>query len=196
MVRANRQRVILEAAARLFAVHGFEATTVRQIAEASDLTSGSLFHHYASKREMLVQVVEEGTLRTQELVAQRLDGVEGAEERLRVLVSAHLESLHQDDSRPFMVVAATEWLTLTEEERGPIVATRDAYEDRWREVLSEAAVQGVVRQDPLLRLFLLGALNWTLFWYDSKAGLSLEELADRFCTQIVVPSGLRAPLAG
>jgi AcrR family transcriptional regulator len=183
--------VILEVAARLFAEKGFEATTVRQIADAADLTSGSLFHHYVSKREMLVKVVEEGTLRTQRTVAERLADLTDPEQRLRELVATHLASLHQDTWRPFMIVSATEWLSLTPEERAPIVATRDAYEQTWREVLADAAEAGLVRDDPLVRLFLLGALNWTLFWYDPDAGLSIPDLAGRFCAQIL-PADARA----
>lgn len=189
MARPNRQRVILEVAARLFAEQGFEATTVRQIAEAADLTSGSLFHHYASKREMLVKVVEEGTLRTRAKVDEQLADLTDPEERLRALVATHLASLHEDTWRPFMIVSATEWLTLTSEERAPIVTTRDGYEETWRQVLGDAAAAGLVRDDPLLRLFLLGALNWTLFWYDPTAGLRVPDLAERFCTQIVTPAG-------
>lgn len=185
MSRPSRQRMILEAAAKLFAEQGFHGTTVRQIADASDLTSGSLFHHYDSKRQMLIDVVEEGTLRTDGMVAQRLVGRDDPVDRLRELLTAHLEALHEDTWWPFMVVSATEWHALTDEERAPIVATRDAYEDLWREVLAGAAAAGLVSDDPLLRLFLLGAANWTLFWYDATAGMTPAELAEQFCSLVV-----------
>lgn len=185
MSRPNRQRIILEAAAKLFAEQGYEATTVRQIALASDLTSGSLFHHYGSKRQMLLEVVEEGTRRTHRLVSERLTGVDDPLNQLRILLTAHLEALHENSWWPFMVVSATEWHSLTEQEAAPVVAVRDAYEDLWREVLGRAAEAGLVSSDPLLRLFLLGAVNWTLFWYDPSAGLSPTCLAEQFCNLVV-----------
>ena len=51
----------------------------------------------------------------------------------------------------------------------------------WDEALKEASAAGLVRGDlRLLRLAMLGSLNWSLQWYSPKGSLSIEELADRF----------------
>jgi TetR/AcrR family transcriptional regulator, cholesterol catabolism regulator len=49
----NRRSQIVNAAARLFAAFGYEATSVRQIADEVDILAGSLYHHFATKEEML-----------------------------------------------------------------------------------------------------------------------------------------------
>lgn len=56
---ADRKDQILLAAARLFAEHGFEQTTVRQIAEAVQIQSASLFHHFATKEDLLHAILRE-----------------------------------------------------------------------------------------------------------------------------------------
>ncbi len=54
-VRAGSERrdEILAIAAQLFAERGFAATTVREIADAAGILSGSLYHHFDSKASMV-----------------------------------------------------------------------------------------------------------------------------------------------
>jgi len=53
----TRQRV-LDAAAEVFAEHGFEGARIAQIAAAAGLSVGSIYNHYPSKAELLAAVVE------------------------------------------------------------------------------------------------------------------------------------------
>ena len=176
---AERRAAILRTAAELFAARGFAETTVREIADASDMASGSIFHHFVSKRELLVDVVAEGTVLTHALVDAGLAGVTDPAKRLTTLLACHLRALH-GESKPFTVVAMNEFQRLTAEERERVVAKRDAYEQVWTRVLADAAAAGVVSSDPLLRLFLLGAANHTVLWYDAGSRVSIDELAARF----------------
>lgn len=56
---ADRRAQILTAAAELFADYGYEATSVRQIADAVNILAGSLYHHFATKEEMLHHILRE-----------------------------------------------------------------------------------------------------------------------------------------
>jgi TetR/AcrR family transcriptional regulator, cholesterol catabolism regulator len=188
---AERRAAILRTAAELFAARGFAETTVREIADACDMASGSIFHHYVSKRELLVDVVAEGTVLTHALVDAGLAGVQDPGERLTTLLACHLRALH-GESKPFTVVAMNEFQRLTVEERERVVAKRDAYEQVWTRVLADAAAAGVVSSDPLLRLFLLGAANHTVLWYDATSRVSIDELAARFVALIDGSGGGRA----
>ncbi len=53
----DRRSQIIDAAARLFAEFGYEATSVRQIADEVNILPGSLYHHFATKEEMLHDVM-------------------------------------------------------------------------------------------------------------------------------------------
>lgn len=55
----DRRTQILRAAAKLFAEFGYEATSVRQIADAVDIQAGSLYHHFVGKEEMLHEIVRD-----------------------------------------------------------------------------------------------------------------------------------------
>lgn len=182
-----RKVAILEAAAELFATQGFDATSVRDVAAAADSQAGSVFYHFGSKRGLLAEVVREGSVRARARVEEQLDGVDDPRERLARALRGHLEALQGPESRPFTVVG-NEWLTkLTPEELEVVVPARDAYEQLWREVLADAAQAGVVTDDPLLRLLVLGATNFTVLWYRPDAGLSLDELCDRFLAFVTYP---------
>jgi AcrR family transcriptional regulator len=57
--RINRRDQIVEAASRLFVEHGYNATSVRQIAEAVGCTEAALYYHFKEgKRELLESVVQ------------------------------------------------------------------------------------------------------------------------------------------
>jgi AcrR family transcriptional regulator len=54
---ATRRDELLELAAAMFAERGLRATTVRDIADAAGILSGSLYHHFKSKEEMVDEVL-------------------------------------------------------------------------------------------------------------------------------------------
>ena len=63
---------IYETARELFLEHGFEATTVAQIAEAADIAPGTFFNHFASKQALLHEITNEVSVYLQALVDQQL----------------------------------------------------------------------------------------------------------------------------
>src|SRR5947208_14963208 len=74
---SERRAELLELAAELFAERGVRATTVRDIADAAGILSGSLYHHFSSKEGMVDEILR-GFLddlfgRYREIVAAGLD---------------------------------------------------------------------------------------------------------------------------
>lgn len=66
---------IFEAAARLFAEHGYSHVTTQQIAEAAEVGNGTLFRYVGSKAELLVMVMNERLrLGTEHGLAMARDG--------------------------------------------------------------------------------------------------------------------------
>ncbi|HEX3947502.1 MAG TPA: helix-turn-helix domain-containing protein, partial [Acidimicrobiales bacterium] len=53
----DRREAILNAAAQLFASKGVAATTVREIADAVGILSGSLYHHFRSKQSIVEEIL-------------------------------------------------------------------------------------------------------------------------------------------
>ena len=174
----NRRGDIVRAAARLFREKGFEGTTVRDIAGAVGMRSGSPFYHFASKVEMLLAVMEEGLRQGLETTRAVLARELPPRERLLALVEAHLRTIHGPGS-DFIPVLLYDWRSLPEAEQRRIVAWRDQYDAAWQSALEALRAEGLLAVEPkLARLFILGAINFTALWYRRDGELSLADVAE------------------
>lgn len=177
----QRQLRILYGAARLFKDKGYAETSVRDIAAAVGVRSGSLFYHFKNKEEILAAVIEWGVREALERADYALNGARGARERLEALSRAHLETLLGETSEA-MAATLYEWRSLSSDPYEEILSLRDEYEAMWQEVLEEASSEGIIPPGDvaLLRRFALGALNWTVQWYSSDGELDVEGLTQGF----------------
>jgi AcrR family transcriptional regulator len=172
-----RPRALIASAAGMFRRYGFERTTVRDIAREAGVQSGSIFYHFASKEDLLVAVMLEGMRQFAAAAAGPLDDARTPRERLRALFLGHLTALHGGGDEQAVVIS--EWRSLPSASRRRVVRQRDKVEAVWIEALEAAAAAGLVHGDlRLLRLSMLGALNWTLQWYRAQGPLNLQQLAD------------------
>jgi AcrR family transcriptional regulator len=55
---ANSREQILDAAAELFTLHGYQATSTRQVAEAVGVKQASIYYHFHTKQEILGALLE------------------------------------------------------------------------------------------------------------------------------------------
>lgn len=185
----SARRVELRAAAaRLFRKVGYGRATVRDIAKAVGLQSGSIFYHFTTKEEILEEVMSEGMRHFLDAAAAALRDETSPRRRLRALLVGHLRALHSRDSDELAVVLS-EWRSLSPTSRRRIVKQRDEVDAAWNTVLGELAAAGELRGDlNVVRLAILGALNWSVQWYDKRGKLSIEELAGQLLDLFVPPS--------
>ncbi|MGB8652092.1 MAG: TetR/AcrR family transcriptional regulator [Mycobacteriales bacterium] len=178
----DRREVILERAADLFAKQGVAATTVREIAEAVGILSGSLYHHFASKDDIVDAIVSgfmddlvtryDAVLASGTDPASRLVGLV----RASVATSAehpHATEIYQNDARYLQAAD------------GPTVVRQSARAVRsaWIKVLEEGAAAGVFRDDvpvkvmyPLLR----DGLWLTARWFVPTKAYGYDQLAEDY----------------
>lgn len=170
---------LLKAAAALFSEKGYERTTVRDIASAVGIQSGSLFHHYPSKEAILCAVMRETIILNTQRMRLALSQTDDAKARLKALIKAELEFV-LGDTEAAMGILVYEWRSLAPASQTEILALREIYEAIWLEVIDAAKAQGLVRQESfILRRFLTGALSWTINWYRQDGSMDLEQLAEQ-----------------
>ena len=175
---------LLSAAARLFRKHGFDRTTVRDIARETGIQSGSLFHHFASKEDILFAVMMEVIRFNTERLRQAVAGIEDPVEQLRRLIRAELQSIVGDTSEA-MTVLVYEWRCLSPEKQQLALAERDIYERFWLDSLKAAKQAGAMQADPLvMRRLINGMTSWASNWYDPKGSLDLDGLADTILERV------------
>ena len=165
------REIILSASAILFCEYGYAGVSMRKIAESCEMKAGSLYHHFASKDQILTEVLNIGIQKVHAAVAAALsDRPEGALaiDCLRGAILGHLHALLENSSftsanvRIFRQVPAD------------VQHSNSRGAARLRGVVGWVFARSCKRQascasdvDPRsLRLMLIGALNATLEWFD------------------------------
>jgi TetR/AcrR family transcriptional regulator, cholesterol catabolism regulator len=177
----NRRHELLKAAAQLFRRKGFAATTTRDIAAAAGMQSGSPFYHFKSKDALLYAVMEagmQGAIARQQLAIAAALPAGNARAQLHSLVRAHFDMLH-GPGNDFIPVMLYETRSLNARQRSALAQLQIAYEAAWTPVLQALHDGGQLRAPvKLSRLLVLGALNWSVQWFDRTKEASLDDLAD------------------
>lgn len=178
--RGQGRRRILAAASERFAHHGYHGTSVRDIARDVGVGPSAIYAHFPSKAELLLALYEAGVGRMIDGLDRAVAGAQGPWDRLEAACAEHLRML-TDASGMALVVIRVQPADVAEVEQA-LVALRDAYEDRFRDLV--AALELTNGADArLFRLQLLGALNWTQTWYrpgqESPARIA-RQLIDTF----------------
>lgn len=170
---------LLEIAAVLFRDQGYASTTMRDIAQAAGMKAGSLYYHFQSKDQILDLVLERG-------LGEAIDNLETAlaalpptatfAERLGAAVTAYLRTMAEFG---VYTVASRQLLnSIPESIREKHLARRGDLDQIWADLLEEGRRSGAIPKKPspgIVRLFLLGALNWSSEWIDPQRK-SAEEL--------------------
>ncbi|MDO8376266.1 MAG: TetR/AcrR family transcriptional regulator [Aquabacterium sp.] len=170
---ATRERILLEAA-RLFRHHGYAATTLREVADASGIKAGSIYYHFESKDQILGEVLDKGIQVVAETVRQRVDALPAdatARERVAAAIEGHLWGLlHHGDFTSANIRIYGQIPAAAKNRHRKI---RRDYADYWDRLLEDALERGELRPDSstaVIRLFVIGALNWTVEWYNPQKG--------------------------
>lgn len=194
-----RKIEILDAAAECFMERGYHATSVDDVAARLDCTKGRIYHHYRSKTELFFDVHRAGMDR----LFAAIDAVPDAaspDEQLCAMLVAHANAMLEHHTYENVVAQGVQvhrFDQTTDEQRATmreLIASRDAFEDRFKIVLRAAIAAGsVAPMDVSIAVkTLLGGLQWSIFWYRPRDGATAQERAD-LARKMVAPliHGLR-----
>jgi len=171
----DRRQVILNVAAELFSEQGYDRSSIRDIASRAGLLAGSVYHHFPSKEELYLSVHREGFRRLMEAVEAAVAAGSDPWDRLARVCEVHVH----------LIVAGTPVDRVTgnslaladnHELLAKIRPVRQSYEKLFRELIDALPVApGIDRT--VLRLMLLGAMNWVFVWY-REGRRTPEQIAD------------------
>lgn len=190
--RPARRDEILVAAGLLFREKGYHATSMRDLARALDLQGSSLYSHFAAKEDVLWEIVS----RAAAAFRSASDSVPSdlpPDEKLAALIRAHLGVVAAELATA--TVFFQDWLHLGANRRLAMVAVRDAYQQRFVDVIAAGRAAGLFRTDDtrMAALIVMSALNWSYQWLDPDGRMSLEAVAEAYTKQLI--AGLKAESA-
>lgn len=189
---------ILVAAADVLQRNGYEATTMKDIAAAVNLTAASLYHHFRNKDALLLAVLEAGI----SLVGNQIEPIAASDlppaEKLRQMIRAHVLGLTQHTAigaamvfeiRSLMGLKPVSNIASEADRkayadfstrREAFFVRRDRFEQLFRQVIREGVEMGVFRgvDVGIFTKTMLGAHNWVGVWYRPAGRLSGEQIAE------------------
>lgn len=190
---SERRGELLQIAAELFAERGLKATTVRDIADAAGILSGSLYHHFDSKESMVDEI-----LRTflddlfghyEAIVAQKLP----PRARFEAIVTVSFDALERNHSA--VAIYQSEVRQLVDQPRFAYIRERlDQFRDMWKTLLREGMSDGSFRPDldvDLAYRFFRDTVWVGVRWYRPGGPVSIADVTQQYLA--IVLDGIGSP---
>lgn len=182
------QRRVLDAAAKIFRDYGYAGTTMRVIADEADLKAGSIYYHYKSKDELIGAVLDLGiqaVIETVDKAMAELPADATGRMKVETAIRAHLSAIIENGD--YTLATRRVFGQVPEAIREKNLKLRSGYANLWQDILKSAQASREFRSDvnmTFARLFILGALNWTVEWF-KPGGRSIEDVARIFASIIL-----------
>lgn len=187
IITAKREKtrgLILDKAAKLFSQRGYGSTTLKDIAADAGMQAGSLYYHFASKEALMVDVLELSIKFISDTVEKEIEKL-GDETNFEIILNAFIRG------HLVAILKHSDYTAATIRNNGQIPqavqatahAKREEYEGLWRKIMEKGKQDGVIRADideSILRLIILGSINWSSIWYNKKGESQIDDLANTY----------------
>ena len=189
---ASRRDELLKLAATMFADRGLKSTTVRDIADSAGILSGSLYHHFKSKEQMVEEVLKDFLdwlfERYQEIVATESTPLD----RVKGLFMASFEAIEHRHAQ--VVIYQDEAKRLSGQPRFSYVDERNKEQRKmWVDVLNQGIEEGYFRPDidvDLVYRFIRDTTWVSVRWYQPGGPLTAEQVGRQYLS--IVLGGITA----
>lgn len=184
----SRSAYILAVASHVMRERGYDATHLRDIAKRAQIPMGSMYYHFQTKEELFAAVYEEEINRLIAGVNAAIARFDDPWDRLEIACATHLQNLCGSKDVP-SYASPTNLPRIYGPARTRLILLNDRYEEMFKLLIAALDLPADLPSN-LIRLQLLGALNWTGVWY--KPGKSTpEEIAKSMVG--VIRFGLERP---
>lgn len=180
----ERRQAILAAASEEFCAHGYEQATVGGIAARVGVVEGTVYRYFDSKHELLIEVLSDWYQSMFSDYGDALTGVNGAENRLRVLIWRHLRTIR--DAPQLCRLMFREARDDVGEANALLRKLNRRYTRFLVEVIDEGAKSGEFRDQlrlPLVRDLIFGGVEHYCWRYLSglESNLDVDQAARDIC---------------
>ena len=189
---ATRRDELLELAAAMFAERGLRATTVRDIADSAGILSGSLYHHFSSKEEMVDEVLRTFLTWLFDRYQHIVDTEPNPLARLKGLFMASFDAIEHRHAE--VVIYQDEAKRLSSQPRFSYVEElNQRHRAMWVDVLNEGIAQGYFQSGmdvDLVYRFIRDTTWVSVRWYHPGGPLTAEQVGKQYLA--IVLGGIAA----
>jgi AcrR family transcriptional regulator len=175
----ERYRAILETAARVICLKGYEGTSMQEIAQACELTKAGLYHHIQSKENLLLAIMDYGMDLFEEQVLSQVSSIPDPVLRLKACMVRNIKLVTRGWSKEITIILH-EHATLHGPAGAHINVRKKKYVRFLEASFQEAIDKGLIRPvNPKVAAFsFLGMVLWIYKWFQPDGKLSDEEVAE------------------
>jgi len=177
---SSRREIILQEAAHMFREKGYPSANLRELAKRAGIQGGSIYHHFASKQEILFQVMDDTMSDMLAQLNARLEGAQTAAEKLRRMMHFHIEYVVTGSDRTY--VTDDELRNLEPVNYQQVVLKRDRYQKTVEDILAAGRTEeGWQVEDPkLYARALIKVCAGVASWYSPTGELSIAQVAEAY----------------
>ncbi|MEQ1830343.1 MAG: TetR/AcrR family transcriptional regulator [Pirellula sp.] len=175
----QRTEEIYYKAAQIFHDHGYDATSMSDLAKALDITKAGLYYYIESKEDLLFRIINFGLNWLDKEVMSPAKLIHDAEDRLRFIIHRHggelIKGVHA------IPILTDETSSLSPKLRKQVEKRKRLYFDLVRTTLGELKQQGKLQDvDVTVATFsLFGTLLWLPRWYKRGGLLSANQTLEQ-----------------
>jgi AcrR family transcriptional regulator/DNA-binding Xre family transcriptional regulator len=168
---------ILAAAIALFADKDYSRVSIRELAQRAGCSTANLYHHFASKYDIFVSLIEGAMERHNAGLKQALATHDAASAQLRHVLRAHL-LVHM--TRPEVRLLREDFHPIVGPELRRFIRERDRYERGVRRIVERGVSDGTLRvADPAVAVrAAMAACTAVDRWFTPDGPLTAEQVAD------------------
>jgi AcrR family transcriptional regulator len=169
---------IKKTAINLFYKKGYFATSMSNIAKATGIRKSSIYHHYSTKEDILLDIFRKTMDDLKDALQKRLGQATGAKEKVRAAIFCHV--IFHIQRQKEAIIADSELRGLTARNYKEIIQMRDEYEKTIQDVLEEGVNEGVFIESDIkvISYAILSMCTGVCSWFKRSGRLSREEVAD------------------
>lgn len=183
----ERRGELLATAAEVFAAQGYNATTVRRIADEAGMLAGSLYYHFDSKESMVDEILSTFLNELWGGYDEVLAAGLGPRETIEALVTQSFKEI--DRHRAAVAIYQKEARHLAAQPRfGYLADSQVKFERAWLGTLERGVAAGVFRADLDVRLtyrFVRDTVWVAASWYRPGGQHSPEEIARQYLSMVL-----------
>jgi AcrR family transcriptional regulator len=175
-----RREEILDVATRLFAEFGYSNADTQQLADRLQVGKGTIYRHFASKRELFLAAVDRGMSRLRERVCASMEGVDDPFDRIASGIEAFLTYYYEHPEIVELIIQERAYFK--DRPKPTYIEHREKNVERWREFYRSLIAEGRVRAIPVERItdVISDLLYGTIFtnYFSGRRKLPAEQASD------------------